>query len=95
MILLSGVSMADGYKDIYAKDYGKNWAFTIDSVNIGCEMNLPVVFVKGDDFAYGLTGASAKAVDRSIDGIWRDNPDIKGTKINLSPFIDLALSYCS
>lgn len=86
---------ADGFETIKESDYGNKWAFTVSEIKIGCEMNLPVVFISGDDNAYGLTGFSANAVGRGIDSIWGDNPSIKGLKIDLSPFINLALSHCS
>jgi len=86
---------ADGFETVTEEEYGKDWAFTVGELKIGCEMNLVVAFVKGDAFAYGLTGHSAQAVGRGIDSIWGDNPLMKGLKINLSPFIDRASKHCN
>jgi len=95
ILIASSFASADGYETIKEKSYGDRWAFTVSEVKIGCEMGLPVVFIRGDNSAYGLTGFSAKAVGRGIDSIWGDNPMLKGLKIDISPFINLALSHCS
>jgi len=86
---------ADGFETIKKKDYPKKWAFTVDELKIGCEMNLPVVFVDGDYMAYGLTGSAAKAVGRNINDIWAEDSKIKGLKKDLSPFIEMALKHCN
>lgn len=85
---------ADGSELIKKEQYGDQWAFTVDQVTIGCEMSLPFVAVEGDHFVYGITGYAAQQIGRSIDGIWRDDPKIKGLKVQLQPFIDKALEHC-
>ncbi|MBL0703212.1 MAG: DUF2511 domain-containing protein [Sulfurospirillum sp.] len=94
LIILSSLVFADGDTLIKKEDYGKNWAFTVDKVYIGCESELPFVVVKLGDLPYGLTGHSARMFNRNINPIWRDDPKIKGTKVSLSPFIKKALSFC-
>ena len=86
--------LADGFETITKKEYSNQWAFSVDKVKIGCEMNLPVIFVENDYMAFGLTGSSAKAVGRGIDEIWIDNKQVKGLKMDLSLFIKIAQSHC-
>ena len=95
ILFISSFTLADGYETIKESSYGKKWAFTVNEVKIGCERSLPVVFIKGDINAYGLTGFSATSIGRGIDDIWKDNPEFEGLKIDISPFIELALSHCS
>ena len=94
MTMTVSLLFADGFETIKKEDYPDKWAFTVNELKIGCEMNLSVVFIKGDYMAYGLTGNSAKAVGRSIDDIWADDKIVKGLKKDLSPFIKIASSHC-
>jgi len=93
-IFIASTLFADGNILIEKKDYGKDWAFTVDKLYIGCESDLPFAIVKVGDLPYGLTGRSSSVFGRNINLIWRDNPNLKGTKISLSPFIKKALSFC-
>ena len=94
IVITASFLYAEGFETIKKKDYPNKWAFTVNELTIGCEMDLPVVFIKGDYMAYGLTGNAAKAVGRNINEIWAEDTKIKGLKKDLSPFIDIALSHC-
>jgi hypothetical protein len=64
---------------------------------IECRNGIEAVFV-ADDRVYALNGAASQSASQrgylELAEIWLDNPDIPGTKINISPMIDLALEQC-
>lgn len=94
-ILLNIFIFADGDTIIKKSDYGDKWAFTVDKLHIGCESNLLFVVVKLGDLPYGLTGQSANAFGgRNINPIWRNDSKNNGLKVNISPFIKKAQSFC-
>ncbi|MDP1820676.1 MAG: DUF2511 domain-containing protein [Acidimicrobiales bacterium] len=56
-----------------------------------------VVFVR-EGVTYALNGLARGSAEengwREIDEIWRDNPDIPGTKVDIGPLIDRGLDLC-
>jgi hypothetical protein len=74
------------------------WPLTISEGTLACESisaNLGrVTFTTGGN-TYWVNGI-AKAAQRyaDLDEIWRDNPDIPGTKVNIGPLIDRGLALC-
>jgi len=84
---------AGSFKLIEKKAFKEKWAFKENKVRIGCENKLPVV--EANNKTYGLTGFAAKIIGQDITPIWAENKNIKGLKINIQPFIDIALSMCN
>lgn len=74
-------------------DYGGDWPFTVSSGRLRCESGSAVVFATGGN-EYAVNGAASSQGYPDIDPIWRDNPDIPGTKVNISPLIDDGLELC-
>ena len=79
-------------------EWGDDWPFTVDSGMVNCldpkgnKLGAAVFIYSGK--TYALNGYAQSRGYRNIRPIWRDNPDIPGTKINIGPMIDLALDQC-
>ena len=70
-------------------EYGEKWAFTVEKGYV-YSIGQAAIF-KAEGVEYQLNGVAKMKGYKSIDPIWRTNPEIPGTKINIGPFIDLAL----
>lgn len=78
------------------------WPFTIERGELTCfgPADDPGVFIvtdTGDTFA--LNPAAIRMADQAgamadLDPIWRDDPDLVGAKVNVSPLILIALQLC-
>lgn len=83
--------------EVTAEEFGEDWPFTVDSGRLSCRAPRQALF-RADGRTYPLNGAaSARAMDHgypALDRIWRDNPDIPGTKISVGPMISRALELC-
>ncbi|MEE2566623.1 DUF2511 domain-containing protein [Hyphobacterium marinum] len=83
--------------DVTAAEFGDDWPFTVDSGRLSCRAPRQALFY-ANGRTYPLNGAaSARSMDHgyaSLDRIWRDNPDIPGTKISVGPMISRALELC-
>ena len=76
-----------------------DWPFTINNVDIGCYRGHYAVVRAGEGEYKGkifaLNGAASQRFD-DLDPIWRiDHTGVLKTKVNVGPFIHLALTYCS
>lgn len=78
---------------VKAEDFGVKWPFTVKNGTLDCIDGKAAVFIHGDN-TYQLNGTARSMGYAPIDNIWRDNPKIEGTKINIGPVIDLALKQC-
>lgn len=76
-------------KLITKNEFGDKWAFTVESGYV-YSINNCAIFKVGD-ISYGLNGIAIKAGYRDINEIWKDDPNFSGLKIDIGPFIDLAL----
>ena len=78
------------------------WPFTIESGELACigPAEDPGVFIalaSGEMFALnpaGIRMADEVGAIADLDPIWRDDPDILGVKVNVSPMILYALKLC-
>lgn len=78
---------------ISAKDLGSEWPFTVASGTLKCTDNA-ITFTAGGK-TYGVNGtATGRDNLPPIDPIWKPNPDIPGTKVNVGPVIDRGLELC-
>lgn len=76
-------------KLVTKEEYGNDWAFTVDEGYV-YSVNESAIF-RTDGEEYALNGLAETRGYKSIDLIWRDNPDIEGLKVDIGPFIKLAL----
>lgn len=94
LILLSLVTLliscgGNPGKLVTKEEFGKNWAFTVDKGYV-YSIGQAAIF-RAEGVEYQLNGVAKMKGYKPIDSIWRNNPEIPGTKINIGPFIDLAL----
>ena len=103
--ILSAVSLmacaGDG-DPIERADYGDDWPLTVGEAKLYCDKE-SMVWVETGGNAYPLNGTAMtwlanlhpnKKV-RNLEDIWRENPDIPGTRISIGGLINDGLSLCS
>jgi len=76
-------------KDTYKGD----WAFTQNNVTIGCH-DIYYIYVEYNNVKYALNGISQQKYKPLDDSLWLPDPNIKGIKVNIGPFMELASSLC-
>lgn len=84
----------DGDRRLVNAECVDPWPLTVDEGEAWCDDDLP--YVDADGTTWGLTGAAyTQGEGRELDdSIWADNPDIEGTKVNVSALRDTALELC-
>lgn len=75
------------------------WPFTVDQGTLSCYRGKAIIFT-ADGKTYALNGA-AQSVGQGlgytwqrINAIWRDNPEIPGTKVPITGLINAGLKLC-
>lgn len=76
---------------VRADEYGNKWPLTVSEARVVL-IDSYVAILHAEGGTYALNGMAQSRGYEPIDPIWRDNPDIPGTKISISPLIQLALS---
>jgi hypothetical protein len=82
---------------IRQEDYGERWAFTVPEGILYCLDSgdgYPSVSFATDDETYALNGVAKDFGYPDITPIWKNNPNIRGTKVDISPFIQQGLKLC-
>ena len=84
----------DGDRRVVNAECVDPWPLTVEQGEAWCDRDLPYVDAAGT--TWGLTGAAySQGEGQELDdSIWADNPDIEGTKINVSALRDAALDLC-
>lgn len=72
--------------------FGDAWPLTVNSGEVECINKYIVVFHAPNGKTYGLNGISFGHGYPRIHPIWRDNPRIPGSKVNIGPLIQFGLS---
>lgn len=78
---------------LFAEDFGAAWPFTVDVVILR-RYNIAAgdaVVVESTGVKYALNG-TALTMFPPVDPIWRDNPDLPGTKISIADLIQRGLT---
>lgn len=72
------------------------WPLTVSSGELGCERS--AVTFRANGITYALNGPAMTQGKylgwRDIREVWKDNPAIPGTKINIGPMIEKGLLLC-
>lgn len=70
---------------IHKKDFGENWPFTVDQVEI--KTDKLSMFIKYKNNEYAINGFAKKHGFLLLgqSGIWADHPEISGIKKSLTP----------
>ena len=90
---LLALSACKGGLEVTQSSYGDDWPFTVESGTLKCEKTSAAVF-SANGVDYGLNGIASSHGYAELRPIWRDNPSIPGTKVNIGDFIKLALDQC-
>ena len=72
---------------------GEAWPLTVAQARVEC-LDGRVAVVHANGVTYALNGTATARGYPAIDPIWRPNPLIPGTKVNIGPLIDIALKQC-
>lgn len=88
-------------KPVSREQFGDAWPFTVEWGCVDCVRNtktgMPMATFETMGkyrIVYGLNGHAIAYGFPDISDIWKDNPEIPGTKISIGPIIDLALEQC-
>lgn len=92
-IVALGSLFSGGGQKVSKNDYGNLWPFEVDEGVVDCEKGNAAVF-KANGKTYVLNGFADAKGYTDLEPIWRENPDVPGTRINLGDFITLALENC-
>lgn len=84
---------------ISADDFGDTWPFTFEEGYVACHAGNAVTVMDAESGRmYPLNGAAmGKANALGLDDlgpVWRDNPEISGTKVSVGPVIEKGLTLC-
>lgn len=79
-------------RQVSRAEFGEAWPFTVDEGYVDCLPAQAAVF-KANGTTYAINGL-ARSRYPAVDPIWRDNPEIPGTKVSIGSMIDLALEQC-
>lgn len=78
-------------------DYGDEWPLTVPDGDLRCVDDSSVIFLRGG-LTYAVNGLARGSADengwRLIDEIWRDDPSLPGTKVDMHPLIERGLDLC-
>lgn len=80
-------------KEVSAADFGDRWPLTVPSGKVNCIKPNAAIFIH-EGTTYQLNGMASQQGYTSINGIWRDNPSVPGTKVSISPLLEAALAEC-
>ncbi|BAU14083.1 unknown protein [Leptolyngbya sp. NIES-3755] len=82
---------------IHQEEYGDLWAFTVPEGILYCldpGDGYPSVAFATDNETYAVNGTAKALGYPDIEPIWRDDPQISGLKVDISPFIKKGLELC-
>ena len=100
VLVLSTLPVHAGTANITESEYGEKWPLTIVEGILSCAPvgSLGIVTFTANGKTYAVNGTARSRAKkngwREIDEIWKANPSIPGTKINMGPILDRGLSLC-
>jgi hypothetical protein len=92
LVLMLGACGESGVS-VKRADYGNDWPFNVEEGVEDCVRGMNAIF-RHAGAVYGLNGKAVQSGYIRINDIWRDDPDVPDTKINIGPMIQLALKQC-
>ncbi|WP_291134417.1 DUF2511 domain-containing protein [Flavobacterium sp. UBA7663] len=99
LTLLISCSKNENVLRFSKQDYGKEWPFSVDEIEVYCSGYKEIYCKTNDGKIYALNG-SAKGASRDnptinkVEEIWLDNPEFEGLKIPYAQFITEGLKLC-
>ena len=90
--IVSYLNLCTGHhgKLVTREEYGKKWAFTVPKGYV-YSIEKSAIFETESGHKFQLNGIAQMNGYKLINPIWRNNPEIPETKVNIGPFIKLAL----
>jgi len=90
---------ASGIALINEDQFGADWPFTKSEMHLSCLPGNAVVVMDVDTAAmYPVNGPANQQAKRRgmepLNNVWRDNPEIAGTKVSISPVLERGLRLC-
>lgn len=97
--LLLSVSAQAGQQLLDAEDYGLQWPFTMPEAYLMClDGNAIAAMDPESGVMYAVNGAANSKAKRlalePLNSVWRENPELPGTRISVSTMIDKGLQLC-
>lgn len=74
------------------EEYGPAWPFTVERGYVDCHDGAATF--RSNGIEYQLNGTAMTRGYRPLESIWRENPDIPGTRIGLGDILERALKEC-
>jgi len=98
MVSSSSSSKQSNRRTVSSADFPGEWMLTVDKGELICKAPKgtanTIVFIVPDGTEYGVNGIATSRGYADIQPIWKDNPEIPGTKINIGPLISKGLELC-
>ena len=93
------ISTKKNEKYVSEKDFGQEWPLTVPNGYVECKRGYMALF-RFRNTTYALNGSARSYAKRygeyeEIDSIWKDNPEIKGTKMDIGVLINEANKLCN
>jgi hypothetical protein len=81
---------------VSASQLGNKWPLTVDEGTLDCEPvdSSGAVTFEAEGKVYGVNGTALSLDYPSIRPIWKKDPDVSGTRINIGPLINRGLKLC-
>lgn len=86
-------SAVDNVVQLTPTDVEGAWPLTVDSIALRCEPPGAVV-ATANSTDYAVNGLADAHEFEPIEPIWRPNPDIPGTRMDIGELIDAGLDLC-
>ena len=85
-------------------EFGADWPLTVDGGTLRCKFpdserpQMHALLIEVGSDSYALNGVArthaARNGWRDVEAVWRDNPQIPGTKVAVTPLIERAEALC-
>ena len=92
LVIGSALTKSETKAHITQQDFGKTWPFTVTQGELRCDRD--AVTFKAHGTTYAVNGTAGSRGFPRIDPIWRPNPNLPGTRINIGPIIEAGLALC-
>lgn len=79
-------------KLINKETFGETWAFTVNSGYIYSKKKSAIFKTNGVEYGINEEAIKSGYADIRKSGLWKENDKIIGSRMDMSPFIELALS---
>jgi hypothetical protein len=94
MVSSSSSSKQSNRRTVSSADFPGEWMLTVDKGELICKAPSTIVFIAPDGAQYAVNGTATSRGYTDIQPIWKDNPEIPGTKINIGSLISKGLELC-